>query len=69
MPQETQEPAESQDPGPTANTPGDDIAADDPGPIEIDFLMKGASPTFGDLLADWDEYRRYSERDQDDAER
>lgn len=54
MPSETEEPAERQDPDPAGPPPGGDVAFDDPGPIEIDFIMKGASPAFGDLLAGWD---------------
>jgi len=67
MPDETDEPAERQDPGPAETPRGSDIAADDPGPIEIDFIMKGASPAFGDLLAGWDVHRGDAGGGQDDA--
>ena len=67
MPEETQEPAERQDPGLAEIPPGSDVAGDDPGPIEIDFIMKGAPPAFGDLLAEWDMHRRNADSGQDDA--
>jgi hypothetical protein len=51
MPEETKEPAEHHDTGTPESTPRIDIAADDPGPIEIDVIMKSDDPAFGDLLA------------------
>ena len=69
MPQETDGPAERQDPSPAETPPGGDVVANDPGPIEIDFIMKGAAPTFGDLLADWETHRRDADRGEDDIAR
>jgi hypothetical protein len=54
MPSEPEDPAEHGDPDPAGPPPGSDVVFDDPGPIEIDFLMKGAAPEFDDLLAGWD---------------
>lgn len=54
MPEETKEPAEQPDSAAAENTPHIDIAADDPGPIEIDVVMKGTDHYFGDLLAGFD---------------
>jgi hypothetical protein len=54
MPEETKEPAEHSDSGTTEANPRIDIAADDPGPIEIDVVMKNTSRDLGDLLAGYD---------------
>jgi hypothetical protein len=54
MPEEIKDPAEYHDPGTAEITPHIDIAADDPGPIEIDVVMKGTDHYFGDLLAGFD---------------
>jgi hypothetical protein len=67
MPDETEEPADRPDPGPAETPPHGDVVDDDPGPIEIDFIMKGASPAFGDLLAGWDVRRRDADEGQDDT--
>jgi hypothetical protein len=67
MPYEIEEPAGRQDRGPAETAPDSDVVADDPGPIEIDFIMKGASPAFGDLLAGWDVHSRDADGGQDDA--
>lgn len=69
MPQEREESSERQDPGPAEIPPGSDVVADDPGPIEIDFIMKGASSAIGDLLAGWDGHRRDADGGRDDAAR
>ena len=54
MPEETKEPAEHSDSGTTESTSRIDIAADDPGPIEIDVVMKNTNRLLGDLLAGYD---------------
>jgi hypothetical protein len=54
MPEDTKEPAEHSDSGTTESTPRIDIAADDPGPIEIDVVMKNTNRYLGDLLAGYD---------------
>jgi hypothetical protein len=54
MPEETKEPAEHSDSGTTESAPRIDIAADDPGPIEIDVVMKNTDRDLGDLLAGYD---------------
>ena len=54
MPEETKEPAEHSDSGTTESTHRVDIAADDPGPIEIDVVMKNTNRDLGDLLAGYD---------------
>ena len=54
MPEETKEPAEHSDSGTTESTPRIDIAADDPGAIEIDVVMKNTNRYLGDLLAGHD---------------
>ena len=67
MPEETQSRPSARILGLAEIPPGSDVAADDPGPIEIDFIMKGAPPAFGDLLAEWDMHRRDADSGQDDA--
>jgi hypothetical protein len=67
MADETEEPGERQDPDPPEIPPDSDVSADDPGPIDIDFLMKGAPPAFGDLLARWDAHRADADGGPGDA--
>lgn len=69
MADETEEPGERQDPDLPEIPPGNDVSADDPGPIEIDFIMKSAPPAFGDLLAEWDAHREDADGGQDRAAR
>lgn len=69
MADETEEPGERQDPDLPEIPPGSDVSADDPGPIEIDFIMKSAPPAFGDLLAEWDAHREDADGGQDRAAR
>ena len=69
MADETEEQSERQDPDPPEIPPGSDVSADDPGPIEIDFIMKSAPPAFGDLLDQWDAHRADADGGQGDAKR
>jgi hypothetical protein len=47
-----QEPAGGRDSRPVEPEPSADVAVNDPGPIEIDFVMKSPMPTLSDLLAE-----------------
>lgn len=65
MPDEKKEPGERPDPGPAEMPPGGDVAADDPGPIEIGIVMKSDVRVTG-LLAGYDPH---DGDEQDDAPR
>jgi len=69
MPEETKEPAEHSDSGTTESTPRIDIAADDPGAIEIDVVMKNTNRYLGDLLAAYDVDDGDADGGRDDAAR
>ena len=66
MPEETKDPAEHNDPGTPEISSHIDIAADDPGPIEIDVVMKNTGRYLGDLLAGWEHQPHADAGEHDD---
>jgi len=67
LPEETKEPAEHNDLGTPQTSPHIDTAAGDPGPIEIDVVMKNSDRYLGDLLAGREHHADADADQHDDA--